>query len=97
MKNFSKFSLGALVVSTLLITSCQNENTSDNNLDTNIEANASEGNIIPGQYIVVFKESSVTPSSKLLSKTLFTDRNLKAKAADDISAKSISKMKTILS
>ncbi|WP_299683558.1 hypothetical protein, partial [uncultured Tenacibaculum sp.] len=64
MKNFSKFSLGALLVSSLLMTSCQNENTSaDSDINANIEANASEGNIIPGQYIVVFKESSVTPSS----------------------------------
>ncbi|SNR16551.1 S8 family serine peptidase [Tenacibaculum jejuense] len=98
MKNFSKFSLGALLVSSLLMTSCQNENTTaDSDIDANIEANASEGNIIPGQYIVVFKETSVTPTSKLLSKTKFTDRGLKSKAVDDISEKSIAKMKTILS
>ncbi|WP_299627771.1 S8 family serine peptidase [uncultured Tenacibaculum sp.] len=97
MKNFSKFSIGAILFSALLITSCQNENTADNDIQTNIEATGNQGNIIPGQYIVVFKESSVTPTSKLLSKTQFTNRALKAKSVDDISEKSISKMKTILS
>ncbi|WP_299838778.1 S8 family serine peptidase [uncultured Tenacibaculum sp.] len=97
MKNFSKFSIGAVLFSALLMTSCQSENTNDNDLQANIEASGEQGNIIPGQYIVVFKESSVTPTSKLLARTQFTNRSLKAKSVDQISERSISKMNTILS
>ncbi len=84
------------MVSALLITSCQNDEAADNNLQPTIEATGNQGNVIPGKYIVVFKETSVAPAFKILSRTAFTDRGLKAKSVDNISERSISKMNSIL-
>ena len=95
MKKLNKFLLSASLT-TLLITSCQNESTSVDVVEPVAEATASEGNIIPGQYIVVFKDSEVTPTSKILSKSAFTDRETKAKSVRYLSEVSISKMNSIL-
>ncbi|TCI90383.1 S8 family serine peptidase [Tenacibaculum sp. M341] len=96
MKNLNKFFVGA-VVSALMMTSCQNESTSNDGLDTNAEIVASEGNIIPGQYIVTFKNSEIAPTSQVLSRSAFTSREAKAKSVDNISEVSISKMDAVLS
>ncbi|TCI89972.1 S8 family serine peptidase [Tenacibaculum sp. M341] len=96
MKNFSKLALGVLM-SAMVLTSCQNENATESDLDTTAEAAGNEGNIIPGQYIVVFKNSSIAPTSTIVSKSAFTSREAKAKSVDAISEASISKMNDILS
>ncbi|CAM1344089.1 S8 family serine peptidase [Tenacibaculum amylolyticum] len=96
MKNLIKLTLSALTVA-LFITSCQNESNDGNNVQPNIEATANDGNIIPGQYIVVFKESKVAPTSITLSKTAFTSRDAKAKSVRDLSQVSIQKMNRVLS
>lgn len=95
MKNLSKLVFGASLLA-LLTTSCQNENSVQENSSTDITVPAGDQNIIPGQYIVVFKDSKVTPSSKLLAKNAFTSREAKAKSVENISKRSISKMNTIL-
>lgn len=96
MKNLIKLTLSAMAIA-LCITSCQNENTSDENVETLVEATASEGNIIPGQYVIVFKDSKIEPSSKTLSKSAFTSREAKAKSVRPLAEASIAKMNTILS
>ncbi|AUC14306.1 hypothetical protein BTO06_03735 [Tenacibaculum sp. SZ-18] len=95
MKNLIKLTLSALTAA-LVITSCQNES-NDVNTDQNIEATASDGSIIPGQYIVVFNEGKVTPASRSLSQTKFVSRESKAKSVDNLSEVSIRKMNDVLS
>lgn len=95
MLKLSKTLIGASLTA-LLITSCQNEDASGGVTEPVTEAIANEGNIIPGQYIVVFKDSEIAPTSKVLAKSAFTDRNTRAKSVQNISEVSISKMNTIL-
>lgn len=94
MKKLNNFFVSALSIA-LLITSCQNENVSDQNTQ-NVEPLASEGKIIPGQYIVVFKNSTIAPAYRVLSKSPITDRKTKARSVRKISDNSISEMNRIL-
>ena len=96
MKNFSKLALGTLLTA-LVITSCQDENVSEGVVESVVEPTSIEGKIIPGQYIVVFKNSEIQPASKVLEKSSFSSRLAKAKSVRDISEASIKKMNTILS
>ncbi len=95
MKNLSKLALGTLL-SALVMTSCQDENISDGTVETIVQPTSAEGKIIPGQYIVVFKDSKIQPTSKALAKSAFTSRDAKAKSVREISEVSIQKMNTIL-
>ncbi|GAA4272432.1 S8 family serine peptidase [Aquimarina gracilis] len=95
MKNFSKLALGTLLTA-LVITSCQNEKVSDEVVESFAEPTSMEGKIIPGQYIVVFKDSKIQPTSKILDKSSFTSRDAKAKSVREISEVSIQKMNRIL-
>ncbi len=95
MKNLIKLTLSALTAA-LVITSCQNEG-NDANTDQNIEATASDGSIIPGQYIVVFNEGKIESASKSLSRTKFVSREAKAKSVDNLAEVSIRKMNDVLS
>lgn len=95
MKNFSKLALSTLLVA-LAITSCQDEKVSDGVVESVVEPTSTEGEIIPGKYIVVFKNSKIQPVSKALAKTSFTSRAAKAKSSRDISENSIKKMNAIL-
>ncbi len=95
MKNFSKLALSALLTA-LVITSCQDENVSDGVVESVVEPTSTEGKIIPGQYIVVFKNSKIQPASKVLEKTSFSSRETKAKSVRDVSEVSIKKMNSIL-
>ncbi|WP_378187015.1 S8 family serine peptidase [Aquimarina sp. W85] len=95
MKNFSKLTMGALLM-TLMITSCQKDSISDGEVDSIVAPTSTEGKIIPGQYIVVFKDVKIPPASKMLSKSSFTNRETKAKSAREISEVSIQKMNGIL-
>ncbi len=95
MKNFSKLALGA-ILSAFVITSCQDEKATEGVVDSVVEPTSVEGKIIPGQYIVVFKNSEVTPASKVLAKSTFTSRLAKAKSVRSISEVSIKKMNRIL-
>ncbi|WP_025740656.1 S8 family serine peptidase [Aquimarina pacifica] len=96
MKKFSKLAVGTLFTA-LAITSCQNEKISDGVVEPVVEPTSAEGNIIPGQYIVVFKNSKIEPSSKILEKSSFSSRTAKSKSVRDISEASIQKMNTVLS
>jgi len=96
MKNFGKILLSASLTA-LLMTSCQTENTSNDPSETNVQASAADGNIIPGQYIIVFNDSEITPTSKQLAKSAFTSRTAKAKAVGELSEVAITSMKSILS
>ncbi|MDH7448157.1 S8 family serine peptidase [Aquimarina sp. 2201CG14-23] len=96
MKNLSKLALGTML-SALVITSCQNENFSEGTVESIVEPTSTEGKIIPGQYIVVFKDSKIQPASKALEKRVFSSREEKAKSVRDISDVSIKKMNSILS
>ncbi|TPN82842.1 S8 family serine peptidase [Aquimarina algicola] len=100
MKTFSKLALGTLL-SALVVTSCQNDpeevSDSDGVIESIVEPTSTQGKIIPGQYIVVFKDSEIQPASKVLAKTSFTSREAKAKSVRGISEASINKMNTILS
>ncbi|WP_299218145.1 S8 family serine peptidase [uncultured Aquimarina sp.] len=96
MKNLGKLAVGTLL-SALVMTSCQNEKLSDGAVETIIEPTSTEGKIIPGEYIVVFKDSKIEPASKVLEKQSFTNREEKAKSVRDISEVSIKRMNTILS
>lgn len=96
MKTFSKLAAGAML-SALMITSCQNENFSDGTVETIVQPTSTEGKIIPGQFIITFKDSKVEPASRVLEKRSFTSREDKASAVRDISEVSIKKMNTILS
>lgn len=103
MKNLSKIAAGVFL-SALVVTSCQNEELSNESLespDETLEINAEatnnlEGDIIPGEYIVVFKDSEIEPSSKVLQNRSFVSRDDKSKSVRDISEVSIDKMNTIL-
>ncbi|MFD0992971.1 S8 family serine peptidase [Tenacibaculum geojense] len=95
MKNLVKLTFCALSLA-LVVTSCQNES-NDANVQPTSEATASDGNIIPGQYIVVFKNDAVSPTSKTLSTTKFTSRIAKAEKVRELSEVSIEKMNTVLS
>lgn len=96
MKNFSKIALSLLVFG-LMITSCQNGSIVDVSSESSIEPTSTDGKIIPGQYIVMFKDTSIKPASKVLAKANFTDREEKGKAVRGISEISIQKMNGILS
>lgn len=87
--------LGALITG-FLITSCQNENVSDESIPSDVQPTSFDGKIIPGQYIVVFKESKIKPASAILEKTNFTNRDTKAKSARNVSIQSIDKMNAVL-
>jgi len=95
MKNFKTLLFSALTTA-LVITSCQNENTSEDVVEPIVEATASEGDIIPGQYIVVFRDTEITPTSKLLAKSTFTSRDAKAKSVRNLSEVAVAKMDAIL-
>ena len=92
MKNLSKIAAGVFL-SALVVTSCQNEELSNESLespDETLEINAEatndlEGDIIPGEYIVVFKDSEIEPSSKVLQNRSFVSREDKSKSVRDIS------------
>ncbi|MEW7280154.1 S8 family serine peptidase [Aquimarina sp. 2201CG1-2-11] len=96
MKKLNQLALGTILTA-LLITSCQKENVSDSNVASGVEPTSAEGKIIPGQYIVVFKNSKILPASKALEKSSFTNRESKAKSVRGISEVSIKKMNSILS
>ncbi len=96
MKNFSQLALSTMLAA-LLITSCQNETVSDGVVESTVEPTSTEGKIIPGQYIVVFKNSKIQPASKVLEKSSFTSREAKAKSVRDISEVSIKTMNAVLS
>ncbi|MBW1296677.1 S8 family peptidase [Aquimarina litoralis] len=96
MKTFSKLAAGAML-SALMITSCQNENFSEGTVETIVEPTSTEGEIIPGKYIVLFKDSKLVPASKILEKRSFTSREDKASAVRDISEVLEKQMNTILS
>lgn len=96
MKNLGKLAVGTLL-SALVMTSCQNEKLSDGAVESIVEPTSTEGKIIPGEYIVVFKDSNIVPASKALEKRSFTSREEKSKSVRDISEVSIKKMNTILS
>lgn len=96
MKNLSKIAVGTLL-SAMVFTSCQNENFNDGTAETIVEPTSTEGKIIPGQYIVVFKDSKIEPASKVLEKRSFTSREDKANSVREISEVSIKKMNDILS
>ena len=96
MKNFSQLTLAIIFVA-LVITSCQKETVSDGTADPGVAPTSAEGEIIPGQYIVVFKSSKIQPTSKVLAKSSFTSREAKAKSVRDISEISIKSMNAILS
>ncbi|CAL2091548.1 S8 family serine peptidase [Tenacibaculum sp. 190524A05c] len=95
MKNLIKLTLTAMTAA-LVITSCQNEG-NNANTDQNVEATANDGNIIPGQYIVVFNETKIASTSKSLGDVTFTDRKAKAKSVDNLSEVSIRKMNEVIS
>ncbi len=94
MKKLNNFFVSALSIA-FLITSCQNENVSDQSTQ-NVEPIASEGKIIPGQYIVVFKNSTINPASRVLSKSPIVGRKAKANSVRKISESSISEINRIL-
>ena len=96
MKNLSKIAVGTLL-SALVMTSCQNENLSEGTVETIVEPTSADGNIIPGEYIIVFKDSKIAPASKVLEKQSFTSREEKGKSVDKISETSIKQMNSILS
>ncbi len=96
MKQFSKLAAGTLLAASLCI-SCQDENFSDGVSEPVVEPTSIDGKIIPGQYIVVFKDSEIQSTSKLLAKTTFTSREAKAKSSRELSEVSINKMNSILS
>ncbi len=85
------------MLTALVITSCQNENLSDGAVESVVEPTSTEGKIIPGQYIVVFKNAKIAPTSKTLEKSSFSSRTEKAKSVRDLSEVSIKKMNSILS
>ncbi len=87
--------MGTLLTA-LLITSCQNEKVSDTVIESSTKPTSTEGPIIKGQYIVLFKDSKISPASKLLSKSSFTSREAKAESVRGISEASIKKMNSIL-
>ncbi|MBQ4822887.1 S8 family serine peptidase [Aquimarina sp. MMG016] len=95
MKNFSKLALGVML-SGFIFTSCQNESISDGMVESIVEPTSTEGKIIPGQYIVVFKDTKIKPTSKVLSKSSFTSREAKAKSVRELSEVSIQKMNRVL-
>jgi len=98
MKNLIKLSLGT-VFSALIMTSCQDESVSDGALESPesiVEPTSTDGKIIPGQYIVVFKDSKIQPAAKALEKVSFSDRDTKAAAVSEITEVSIKKMNSIL-
>ncbi|WP_298541436.1 S8 family serine peptidase [uncultured Aquimarina sp.] len=96
MKNLGKLAVGTLLAA-LVMTSCQNENLSDGAVESIVEPSSTEGKIIPGEYIIVFKDSQIVPASKVLEKRSFTSREEKSKSVRDISEVSIKRMNTILS
>ncbi len=96
MKNALKFAVGTLFT-VLTITSCQNEKLSENTVQTLVEPASTEGKIIPGEYIVIFKDSKIQPASKVLEKRTFSSREERAKSVDKISEISVKSMNTILS
>ncbi|MBQ0733549.1 S8 family serine peptidase [Aquimarina celericrescens] len=95
MKGLSKIALGALL-SGFIIASCQDDKVSEEVNESIVQPTSTEGKIIPGQYIVVFKDSEIQPTSKALAKSAFTSRAAKAKSVRDISEVSIQKMNSIL-
>jgi hypothetical protein len=103
MKHLKKI-LPGLLLAGFVVTSCQNDSTSEQDEilvdglnQEKVEPTSQDGQIIPNQYIVVFKGSQLEPSSKLLSKTSFKSRNDKAKMVEDISKETIKEMKSIVS
>ncbi|SEB85622.1 Peptidase inhibitor I9 [Tenacibaculum sp. MAR_2009_124] len=95
MKNVTKFIFCATLMA-LVMTSCQNENSSQDNLQSDITTAIDDKNIIPGQYIVVFKESKIASAAKQLGKSVFTDRKSKAASVDRITETSIKQINAIL-
>ena len=102
LTSISKLALSTLLAASLF-TSCQEEPVSDNDTspstsgESAVEPPSSDGDIIPGQFIVVFKDSKIKPASKFHAKTIFPSRGAKAKATRDVSALAMKKMNTILS
>ena len=80
----------------LFMTSCQNESSNENIQEIEPVAVINDSNIIPGQYIVVFKETKITPALKLKSKSNFSSRNAKAETIEKVSKNVIKKINTIL-
>jgi len=95
MKNLSKLAIGTFL-SALVMTSCQNEQLSDGTLENGVEPTSLEGNIIPGEYIVIFSDSKIAPASTVLEKQSFNSREDKAKSVREISEVSIKRMNTVL-
>ncbi len=95
MKRLSKIALGALL-SGFMISSCQDDKVSEEVNESIVQPTSTEGKIIPGQYIVIFKDSEIQPTSKALAKSAFTSRAAKAKSVREISEVSIQKMNKIL-
>ena len=84
----------------LFINSCLHENNAIKNIQSDqplLAEKVHKDNIIPNQYIVVFKESAIASAFNLLGKKKFTDRESKAKLVEGISTKSIKKIDWLLS
>ena len=78
------------------MTSCKHDNLSNENTEYPTIASATDNDIIPGQYIVFFKESKIAPALNQLKKTSFVNREVNANSVDRISKKSIQQINTIL-
>ena len=99
----NKFIFCALLTG-LTLTSCQNENSSNENLlspsnassENEVAKVADDKNIIPGQYIVLFKDSKIASAAKQLERSAFTSRESKARSVEHVSRSSVRKIKSFL-
>lgn len=80
----------------LAVISCQDETVVEEITQESVVPSSNEGDIIPGQYIVVFKGATLQPTSKTFEQTTFASRADKAKAVREVSEVSIDRMNTIL-
>ena len=96
MENVTKFMVGALFASLMMI-SCQNEKITNDQIQSE-SAIAKEGdkNIIFGQYIVLFKESKISTALNQLDNASFKSRTSRANLMENFSKNSIRKINTIL-
>ncbi len=97
MMKKSKIILFGLLCFGMLLVSCDKEEMPNNSTESGALPTATSSKNIPGQYIVIFDESKIEPTSKVLKKRSFTNRKDKATALDKISEESLNKMNTILS
>ncbi len=71
MLNFQKLSFSAI-----LITSCEDENVSDNVVELVVEPTCTEGKVSPDQYIIVFKNSKTEPIDVIATSSSVTSTHL---------------------